>query len=316
MLKYLIVQLDDTSVSYCHYKNTRTEKNLLSLSVLKDAIFWAMKENLNIQMVYPNYILPKEYSSVIDSTDHTDVVAYDCEDSQLRLNAEIVIFDNWNKLVDYQFNYDSAYVIKTSFEAMFENESLLKLLFTRLNRISVVIEDVDKFNSDIQAKYQQFLENLIPDIVKIYKSGRALQLNIITDRMMLTSMNNCNAGWESITLAPNGKFYICPAFYLCEGENPVGNVKDGLLIKNSQLYKLQYSPICRTCDAYQCRRCVWLNKKFTYEVNIPSKEQCVMAHLERNASGKLLAEIRKIGMFLPHKSVPMINYLDPFENLS
>jgi CXXX repeat peptide maturase len=283
---------------------------------LKDAIFWAMKENLNIQMVYPNYILPKEYSSVIDSTDHTDVVAYDCEDLQLRLNAEIVIFDNWYKLVDYQFNYDSAYVIKTSFEAMFENESLLKLLFTRLNRISVVIEDVDKFNSDIQAKYQQFLENLIPDIVKIYKSGRALQLNIITDRMMLTSMNNCNAGWESITLAPNGKFYICPAFYLCEGENPVGNVKDGLLIKNSQLYKLQYSPICRTCDAYQCRRCAWLNKKFTYEVNIPSKEQCVMAHLERNASGKLLAEIRKIGMFLPHKSVPMINYLDPFENLS
>lgn len=267
-------------------------------------------------MVYPNYILPKEYSSVIDSTDHTDVVAYDCEDLQLRLNAEIVIFDNWYKLVDYQFNYDSAYVIKTSFEAMFENESLLKLLFTRLNRISVVIEDVDKFNSDIQAKYQQFLENLIPDIVKIYKSGRALQLNIITDRMMLTSMNNCNAGWESITLAPNGKFYICPAFYLCEGENPVGNVKDGLLIKNSQLYKLQYSPICRTCDAYQCRRCAWLNKKFTYEVNIPSKEQCVMAHLERNASGKLLAEIRKIGMFLPHKSVPMINYLDPFENLS
>lgn len=68
----------------------------------------------------------------------------------------------------------------------------------------------------------------------------------------------------------------------------IGDLQNGMNIKNSQLYKLDYAPLCRQCDAYQCKRCIWLNRKMTYEVNIPSHEQCVMGHLERNASRNLL----------------------------
>lgn len=68
----------------------------------------------------------------------------------------------------------------------------------------------------------------------------------------------------------------------------IGDLQNGMNIKNSQLYKLDYAPLCRQCDAYQCKRCIWLNRKMTYEVNTPSHEQCVMGHLERNASRNLL----------------------------
>lgn len=54
----------------------------------------------------------------------------------------------------------------------------------------------------------------------------------------------------------------------------------------------------------------------TLEVNTPSHEQCVMAHLERNAARNLLASIRSKGTFLPDKpEIKEIDYLDPFEKL-
>ena len=81
-------------------------------------------------------------------------------------------------------------------------------------------------------------------------------------------MNNCGAGDTTITLAPDGKFYIRPAFYLTDEVDAlgrlnysIGDLQNGMNIKNSQLYKLDYAPLCRQCDAYQCKRCIWLNRK-------------------------------------------------------
>lgn len=51
----------------------------------------------------------------------------------------------------------------------------------------------------------------------------------------------------------------------------------------------------------------------TYEVNTPSHEQCVMAHIERNASRLLLRQIQEKGSFLPDKEIEEIDYLDPFD---
>ena len=73
MLTYLIILLDDTSVSYCHYNSSFVERNLISLDDLKAGILFAMKENLNIQFVYPNYELPLEYDEAIESIDHTKI---------------------------------------------------------------------------------------------------------------------------------------------------------------------------------------------------------------------------------------------------
>jgi CXXX repeat peptide maturase len=99
-----------------------------------------------------------------------------------------------------------------------------------------------------------------------------------------------------------------------ENENDfVGDLTTDLNIKNKQLYKIEYAPLCRICDAYQCKRCVWLNRKTTMEVNTPSHEQCVVAHLERNASRELLSELKPLYTEFPFKEIEKINYLDPFD---
>lgn len=59
MIQYLVILLDDTSVSFCHYQTDKKERNLMPFETLKAGIVYAMKENLNIQFVYPNYSLPR-----------------------------------------------------------------------------------------------------------------------------------------------------------------------------------------------------------------------------------------------------------------
>lgn len=317
MLQYLIIHLDDTSVSYCHYDNSKKERNLISLDELKTGILYAMKENLMIQMVYPDYQLPEEYETTIETIDHVKIKPISQPD-----DADVIVVNSWEDLKPYKSDKEKAYVLRTDKALFFECYSRLLPILDEVSRLNVVIKDIESFTDDNFAKYKTILGEMASKVKDCYENNHAVQLNLLTDRMMLDKMNNCNAGWESITLAPDGRFYVCPAFYLAEenedfglgkAKYSVGDLATGLDIKNPQLYRLDHAPLCRKCDAYQCRRCVWINRKTTYEINTPSHEQCVVAHVERNASRDLLASIRTLGTFLPDKEIKEIDYLDPFD---
>jgi len=307
MLKYLIVLLDDNAVSYCHYSPKSEPGIPISSAILKKAIRWAMKENLSVQFVYPKVDVSDEIASLIDTIDHTDIGPSD---------AEIVVLNSWDEVSTTNRVIGRSYVLRTRMEDLLSNgESLISIL-ALADRINIVVTDVESFSDLDIEKYQSFLDSLIPTIIDEYKCAHQVQFNLLTDRLMLKEMNNCNAGYESITLAPDGKFYICPAFYL-NGEQCIGDIDNGLDIKNSQLYKLDHAPICRICDAFQCKRCIWLNKKLCREVNTPSHQQCVMAHVERIVSKKLLDEFRRIdSSFMSKIDIPEVEYLDPFDKVT
>lgn len=317
MLKYLIIQLDDTSTSYCHYENPRKEHRLISLENLKAGILFAMKENLTIQFVYPKFELSEEYKDAIHSIDHGKIVPMESKE-----RGDVVVLEGWKELKDCSSLPDIAYVLRIGKEELFDKYTQMPDILPRVARLNVVITDVETFEEKDFNMYKEVLARLSKEVESLYANGLSPQLNLLTDRMMLGEMNNCNAGWESITLAPDGRFYVCPAFYLADEDEDyglgkskfsIGDLKNGLDIKNPQLYKLSHAPLCRNCDAYQCKRCIWLNRKMTYEVNTPSHEQCMMAHLERNASRDLLMAIRKHGTFLSGMDIKEISYLDPFD---
>ncbi len=318
MVQYLIILLDDTSVSFCHYGNPNTVRRLMPLDILKEGITYAMKENLNVQFVYPDYELPQEYLEAMDAIDHIDIKplqtakADDVAVANRLEDADKIAASHWQTLV--------VRVRKTE---LLKSGDAIAAMVRSADRLNVVITDVETFNDDDIDAYKSALEQIAEETEALYVKGKSPQVNLLTDRMMLDDMNNCGAGDNNITLAPDGKFYVCPAFYLAADEDDfgigkdkvsIGNLDDGLDIKNPQLYKLDHAPLCRHCDAYQCRRCVWLNRKMTYEVNTPSHEQCVMAHVERNASRELLLAIRKHGTFLPDREeIKKIDYVDPFD---
>ena len=302
MLQYLIILLDDTSTSFCHYQNTKKERRLIPVDTLRKGIRFGMMENLMIQYVYPDFELPAEYAEVIESIDHSKI-------KPIKDDADIIVIEHIKDV-----KADVPVVWRTDKQQLLAHEEEVVTALENVPRLNIVLTDMDSFKDEDFESYKALLGRLSSKIEQMFVEGNAPQLNLLTDRMMLKEMNNCGAGDTSITLAPNGKFYICPAFYYEDESDSVGDLEVGIDIKNKQLYKLAYAPICRHCDAYQCKRCIWQNRKMTLEVNTPSHEQCVVSHLERNASRELLKSIRKHGTFLPEMGdIKELDYLDPFD---
>lgn len=332
MLQYLIIQLDDTSTSFCHYETqtdfSKGEENrkIIPLDTLRKGIRFAMRENLMIQFVYPKEELPEEYKTEIETIDHSKIKAYPNPpkrreqeaDNNDFSNADVLVLNSWDLPIE---EVEVPLVLRTTKHELFTRYANMKEVLSKTPRLNVIITDIETFTDEDFNTYKDVLAELSKYIEQLYVEGKSPQLNLVTDRMMLKEMNNCGAGDTTITLAPNGKFYVCPAFYYDDEAECIGDINDpdfksaeDLSIMNKQLYKFEYAPICRHCDAWQCKRCIWLNRKTTLEVNTPSHEQCVMAHLERNASRELLNNIRKHGAFLPEQEeIKELDYLDPFD---
>ena len=207
-----------------------------------------------------------------------------------------------------------TYVLRIDKRNLFDNYNIIANLLTKVSRFNIIITDIESFTEKDFLEYEDVLLKIVDIIVPYFEHCRTLNVNILTDRIHLNQMNNCNAGYETITLAPNGNFYVCPAFYyannvkdpksqedVCKSGYNIGNINDGLKIRNSHLYKLSHAPLCRICDAYHCKRCVWLNRLQTLEINTPSHEQCVVSHIERNVSKYLLTELKQTTILMECK---------------
>lgn len=310
MLKYLVVQLADDAASYCHYENVSKGKQFISVENLKAAIHFGMVENLNIQFVYPKRALPDGYAEIIETIDHTKIMPCDAPSAE---RADIIICNNISEIENCKLHKEQIIILRISRKGINKVGRVYDITKDKCVRLNIVITDIDKFSETEFDEYKSILAQLGDKVQTDIIKGNNIQLNLLTDRFALKAMNNCNAGDEVITLMPNGRFYPCAGFYYDNPDEDFGDLTRGVQIKNRQLFKLGYAPICRHCDAYHCRRCVWLNHKTTLEVNTPSHEQCVVAHLERNESGRILQEIRKDYEFTPEIQIPEIDYLDPFD---
>ena len=308
-LQYIVILLDDISVSYCHADNPLKEKRLISLEVLREAILFSMKQNLMIQFVYPDYELPKEYNDLIETIDH------------IKIGKDVLVYESVPTNVERK-----NVVLRLTIADFLAKQYDIALLLPKVTRLNISITDIENFNDELIEDYKAALEMLNSVLLNIYKDGNQPEMNILTDRLRLNEMHNCEAGVENITLAPNGKFYLCPAFYYDEqmgvstrmnhktkdASRSVGDLEVGINIPNKQLLELERAPLCRICDAYHCNRCIWLNQKLTWDNNTPSRQQCVMSHIERNASRDLSNKLKDAGFVLENE-IKEINYLDPFD---
>lgn len=271
-----------------------------------------MKENLSIQFVYPSTRVPEELQPVINSIDHINIVPETNEDKELIEDADIIISHDVNR--DNKID-GKIYIVRMPLSALILSVDNIKKLIAKSVKVNVVVTDVANFSKASISLYKSFLQNISDYIVSETIRGNSPQLNIVTDRFMLSKMNNCNAGCESVAVSGEGKLYPCPAF-LDDSLFVCGDIQNGPVSPNLRLLNISNSPICKTCDAFHCKRCVWLNLLLTHEVNTPGWQQCVIAHLEREAARQTLNAIRLHKPdFLDQIEIPMIDYIDPFTNI-
>lgn len=308
MLKYLVIILNDSSVSYCNYESSKQSFDMTP-SILTEAVHFAYKENLKIQVVYPNEVILHEIRDILKEVKHIKIASID---SYIE-NRDIIIINSPAEATQNIDVSNEVYVWRIDKEGFFKDYSFLDSPLQLGKKVKVVITNEDSFDDADFNLYEEVLNHFVYVIRDCYLTGVTPQLNIVSDRLLLRSMNNCNAGCESITVAPNGLLYPCPAFYYNQDGFSIGSVYEGINIKNPQLYRLSHAPLCRNCDSYQCKRCVYLNRKTTNEIGVPSHEQCVKSHLERNAAQKLLLAMQEKTVFMPETTIKAIEYLDPFD---
>ncbi len=303
MIKYLNIILNDLSVFPCCKQPTVAKE--ITEEVLCAGIKYAEENNCLINIFYPYVSVSGEIQKILSTTLHKRVVPL----SMKLQKGDVVIIDNWSDLESLDYSSDVRYIIRTSkshFEKNWQN-----LPFNQNVRVDIVVDDVAGMDDEDFAKYHTILANMAESMTEPYTKDNYMHCNVLTDRISLKSMHNCGAGDAHITLAPDGEFYICPAFYFFQMRD-LGSVFEGVNIKNEQLYSIDYAPICKHCDAFHCKRCIWLNKKLTLEVNTPSHEQCVVSHIERNASRQLFLQAQSKGGN-QECDIPELPYLDPFE---
>ncbi len=308
-MQYLVILLDDTSVAYCHADNPLKERRLMPLDTLRKAILFGMKQNLMIQYIYPDYDLPEEYNALIESIDH------------VKIGRDVRVYNGVPASVA-----GKNVVLRLTIGEFIAGQYDIAALLPQVERLNICLTDIAAFRDEQAEDYKKALETLNAVLVNLYKKENPTQVNMLTDRLVLTEMHNCEAGIGNITVAPNGKFYLCPAFYYDEqmgisnrmnhstkdASRSVGDLDNGLQIPNKQLLELDHAPLCRKCDAYHCHRCIWLNDRLTMDANTPSHQQCVLAHLERNAGRELQQMLAAQGLHTGNE-IPEIDYLDPFD---
>ena len=111
---------------------------------------------------------------------------------------------------DYPLNKGN-FILHTSFQQL---PAVIREIIAKedsFNRLDLIIDDVESvLDTDLNI-YSSELEKLAIHIKMLYNKQISVHLNVLTDRLFLQNMNNCNAGVDHITLAPDGLFYICPA---------------------------------------------------------------------------------------------------------
>lgn len=274
----VVVLLSSYSTAFCVSDNSFQKEQLMPLATLQHIVETAKQEHLKLEFVFPEKELPCEYIELINSIEHLKITP-----AASKSVGDAIVLNGWNH--HSVSSLENAFcILRTTLAAFYNSVLELEPILKTADRLNLVFTDEEKFCKEDENPYRDALNQLSLLVLHQWRNGHKIHVNIITDRLQLSEMNNCNAGWKSVTLAPNGKYYICPDFFYADEEDSCGDLVNGLDIKNPLLYKLNHAPLCRDCGAYHCQRCVFLNKKKTLEVNIPSYEQCAKANIELSIS--------------------------------
>jgi uncharacterized protein len=297
--KYMIFIYSNNIASHCNYKTKENDNIIMNDILLEKGLEFAFNVGfIPVLLGYSNQI------------------------NKNLLNKFHYIINN--QLIDL-FPEEKQIIIKNLNSSIYKNNSIIQLTKNDFNilkdfsnkskiegRINIYFQDIEEWNDRDFDTYKSTLKELNKLVFNYYKNNDTIEINLLTDIFNKEEINDCGAGEDSIYFAPNGNFYICPGFYFDNENDSIGNLDIGINIKNKRLLEVKNTPLCSMCDSFQCLRCKYLNKKLTNEIGVPSKNQCVKSHIERNNSMELLKELKKIKYFTKSKMLKKLKYLDPF----
>lgn len=276
--KFLQIILDENMKSTCLYTISDKKSNKLKMSreLFEKAIKFADDNDYEVVLLGDNTI-KKDFNSY-----YYKIVSSESKEIDDR---SLVVYDN---CVNEEDNGFSTSILLINKENIDKIPVFLEKLSKNKTRINIILQDVNQWQEEDMSNYNKQLDKIVNMVSAIREDGGDVEINTITDPLSRKEHCGCDAGESTITLAPDGNLYICPAFYFDQIDKPIGNIEDGINKEFSTMkLNMSDSALCKECDAYQCKQCKYLNKKYTGEYKISPKNQCIVSNLEKNKSEKL-----------------------------
>lgn len=301
--KFLQFLLSDDMTPICSYNYIKNKGlNTMSKEIFEKGVKFAKKNNYEIILIGDiDFIDNNYYMNMVSSTSKSKYID----------NKSIVIYDNSADGCCNNIDTCILLINKDNIKNIYE---YTKLISMKHNRINLFFQDLNEWTSIQFDNYEDELDKLIDLTKESYANNNILEINILSDRINFSEHCNCDAGLSTITLAPDGNIYPCPAFYYDRIDTPLSNIDDAL---NGNYRNNNFSDkegdLCITCDAYQCKACKYLNKKYTGEYNVSPKNQCLISHIERKKAKKLQSILINDKFIDSSNLITDINYSDPLE---
>jgi CXXX repeat peptide maturase len=310
-----IVLVDEAAVSYCYYENYRYlpgPSRPMSQEMLKAVVSRARAAETPLQFVLGNEPLPAEHYALMDQVPHVKVLPlgskHDIQDGIFVVGRE-----DYRRLEDIEEGSRCTLNLRLERDCLPAMATLVETALVRSARVNVMLLNLELYQEENLIEYREQLQMLAVFLEERYRQRDFVECNLVAAGPSVQKGRDCGAGVTHLTIAPDGKFYVCPGFFYDGLGRPCGDLQSGACVPNAPLYARDHAPLCSTCAVGHCPRCVYLNKKTTAEVNTPSQQQCVTAHLEHQASVRLSERLRagdrRAGLGRPRLD---FQSLDPF----
>lgn len=312
--KFMYIILNSHMLPFCNYSNNMINS---SAETMGEEMLHTAMEYCDANNYSPIFIgdMPHNYKKFgYTITDNTN--------DDLSSFSTCIVFnhDTIKQSKEIKCN-NLIYLIKTT-ELCHMNADISNLIEKSSNipNISIIISDMDNFTRPLLNEYASQLDRLVKIIFEYWKSGKNVEINVLTHILHFDKHKECSAGNYSLALAPNGNFYICPAFYFDDSiydKFNIGNIKDGVNNVYQEFCKIEKSKICGYCDAYHCSKCSFISKKKTNEFCVPSELSCLKSNIEREKSRIFVALLTENHMLenIRNPISQPITHLDPLHKM-
>lgn len=276
--KYLYFLLSDDSPSHCIYTPHHTNVSM-NKHILDEGLSFAHDNHMIPVFLGNPYVLLDEVERyrthiIIDYASHLG-------EPVSEVAMQIPIVETANDIEALDDRRYSSIILPIAHESIDGLADKLIYLSKKVPRINIIKRSVTSWDSEDL--------NLYCNEIAIYTSysGNGVQVSVnIFDHKENATSQQCQAGRSDFSLAPNGSFYACPAFYYQDPTNTLGNLANGLLVQDADLYGIQKATPCKHCANTNCVRCIFMNRAENGTINVASSTQCKIAELEQHLGEK------------------------------
>jgi CXXX repeat modification system protein len=312
-VKSLVVLLDESAPSFCYYEaHPSASPRRMTRAMLERVLALADAHALALQLLCGHEGIEPFVRHLVGQRPYTrylpvgvadaapdDVLIVDGPECDSRLWGP-----NRHPVCVLRLRPDDLELLPETWERLSEHAY----------RIVLVLVELDRYDESALSRYEKTLLDVRQRLAAKYLRGVAAELSVVSDRLGLDSPVECGAGIDHLTVTPNGDLHICPGFAV-DGEPPVGSVAQGWNLPNAALLERARAPICGSCDAFHCRRCVYMNRRATLEINTPAWQVCRAGHIEREASRVMLASLHQRRCMEGIRPIAPLDYADPLNRL-